>query len=534
MSDMNKFDDFLNNRLNKHTTEVPSHIWENIVAERNKRKPTGFWLGFLNNKNMLLLTGLLLAGGAGIAILSTPTNMGNSKNISSGIYTNSTSNNTIIKSSGNNKFFNNKTSNQVEYRPTSISNETTLQSTNNSSLQSVSSATATATDNNTIVNNTKTTGAANTNTVNHKSKRYLIAGIENIGIIKANTIDIQSENINDKNDNNLSTITGSSLTAKHTAHRHSIKPGVTTANATNTVGVIEDNTSSIDGADNLQTVNNNNKDNKSYFSTQHFLTNRLQDSAQKISSTEIIVPKDIVAQLHLPECPTVEKNAAGNKQYLEAYIGPDYGIRTLSDTSNPSYLEQRKQSTSFRSAFSIGARYTKVLKSGISFSAGLNYSQINEKLTYGTRIEQRPLDNNNNVRTDTITVYTTSINRYHSVDIPVLFGYELGNDKIHININAGPVANLYSWQHGSVLGTDSLPQSISSGKSSSLAYQYKTNIGLGVTGGVSIFYKLNDQLHVYAEPYFRYNFGDMTTNQAPIQQKYTTIGLHLGIRIDLK
>jgi hypothetical protein len=531
MSDMSKFDEFLNNGLNKHSTEVPSRIWENIVAERNKRKPTGFWLGFLNNKNMLLLTGLLLAGGIGITILSTPTNNRDSKNITSGLYANSSTvnkTNTSSITSGDNKFFNNnKASNQVDYRTASTNKAVPSQSANNGSLQNTSRTA-------TIDNTTSATDATNANIVSHEPKRHFIAGIENIGIIKANAINIQSENSNNKNqsDNSSSIITGSSLTAKHTAHHHYTKPGVTTANATNGVDVTGDNTSSIDGADNLYTVNN--KDNKSYFSKQQFLTNRLQDSAQKIGSAEMIVPKDIAAKLNLPECPTVEKDIAGNKQYIEAYISPDYGIRSLSDSSSSAYLNQRKQSTSFHSAFSIGARYTKVFKSGISIGAGLNYSQINEKLTYGTRIEQRPLDNNNNVRTDTITVYNTSINRYHSVDIPVLFGYELGNDKIHININAGPVANLYSWQHGSVLGADSLPQSISSGKSSSLAYQYKTNIGLGVTGGVSIFYKLNDQLHVYAEPYFRYNFGDMTTNKAPIQQKYTTVGLHLGIRIDLK
>jgi hypothetical protein len=61
MSDMKNFDDFLNNRLNKHSSEVPSRIWDNIVNERNKRKPSPFWLGFLTNRNMFLLAGILLS-----------------------------------------------------------------------------------------------------------------------------------------------------------------------------------------------------------------------------------------------------------------------------------------------------------------------------------------------------------------------------------------------------------------------------------------------------------------------------------------
>jgi hypothetical protein len=525
MSDMNNFDEFLNARLSKQSSEVPSRVWENIVAERNKRKPTGFWLTFLNNKNMLLLTGLLLAGGAGITILSTPTNMSSSKNISSSLGTA-----TLNKIPNSNKSITdirsyNKTSGLPEYTSGSIvTNDKThaqLSPNNINSDNSVSLTALNSTNNNSTNNEVTVKDLSKASAANHKQKRYFVGTTENVDIVKADAINSRQADNYNKNENNSSAVTASIIT-KHTSRHHIIKSNSNDYVANNET---DDNSTIVNG--NKKTIN--------YFSNQYYLSNRLQDSAQKISVPQITIQQSISSKLHLPECPTVEKDIAGNKQYIEAYISPDYGIRSLSDTSNSTYLKQRKQSTSFHSAFSIGVRYTKVFKSGISLGGGLNYSQINEKLTYGTRVVERPLDNNGNViRTDTITVYNTSINRYHSVDIPVLFGYELGNDKIHININAGPVANLYSWQHGSVLGKDSIPQSISTGKTSSLAYQYRTNIGLGVTGGVSVFYKLNDQLHVYAEPYFRYNFGDMTTNEAPIQQKYTTIGLHLGLRIDLK
>ncbi|HMG83222.1 MAG TPA: outer membrane beta-barrel protein [Ferruginibacter sp.] len=535
MSDMKNFDDFIHSGLNKHSSEVPSHIWDNIVAERNKRKPTGFWLGFLNYRNVALLAGLLLASGTGIAILSNPTNMANTNKFSSSLTTlNSNTSKTISSNNTTTKGFNKtRSSDQVDYTAAASSYRSASESNNKESLQHstsdnvIKNSSATASPSNTM--NSDLSSNSNTTTTNtHRQKRYFIAGIENIGVIQANTADVQSDKLatdNSSNSNDDVNTNNSSSATDHTTRKHRTARGLTDGYMSETdMGAM---------ADNDQTTNN------SQFLPQSFLVTRLQDSAQKIGMPEMAINN--LAKLNLPECPTVEKNTAGNKQYVEAYISPDYGIRTLSDSSknNSAYLQQRKQSTSFSSAFSIGARYTKVLKSGISLAAGLNYSQINEKFTIvenNISVTEIRYDNRGNiVGTDTIkeTQYKTSHNHYHSVDVPLLLGYEMGNDKIHININAGPVMNIYSWQHGQVLSQDSMPESISSGKSASLAYQYKTNVGLGVTGGVSVFYKLNDQLHVFAEPYFRYNFGSMTNGNSPIQQKYTTVGMHIGLRLDL-
>jgi hypothetical protein len=562
MSDMKNFDDFLNSRLSKHSSEVPSRIWDNIVNERNKRKPSPFWLGFLTNRNMFLLAGILLAGGTGIAILSTPTNMGNTAKISSSISNRDiiTANKSSNTTNSNNKFTVNNTvggklytnnvsgsdkklPNQITYSSSAASNSARWNNTKLNNTESVVERSYQPA-NNISLKNISATGihSNNDNTSNRKNKRYFIAGVENIDVVQANSIDVQpnklavtntKNNYNSNNEyanNNNNNISSSAVTTKRNLHHHNAN-GSTRA----TINEIDDN--QIEASD-VDLSLANNVGNKLQFFPQGYLSNRLKDSAEKIAKPKIVVA-DIITKL--PECPTVEKDIAGNKQYFEAYISPDYGIRTLTDTSksNTAYLQQRKQSTGFSSAFSAGVKYTKVLKSGISLAAGLNYSQINERFTVAENIFliETHYDSRGNVTgTDTISgkQYKTTHNHYHSVDVPLLFGYEMGNEKIHININAGPVMNIYSWQHGQVLSQDSIPESISTGKSSSFADQYKTNIGLGITGGVSVFYKLNDQLHVFAEPYFRYNFGSMNNNESPIQQKYTTIGLHLGLRLDIK
>jgi hypothetical protein len=240
----------------------------------------------------------------------------------------------------------------------------------------------------------------------------------------------------------------------------------------------------------------------------------------------------------LPDCPSVEKNAAGNKKYLELYAGPDYAFRSFSDTGNSEYLRRRKESTKFSSAYSAGVRYTRVFNNSMSVRAGVNYSQINEKFTFtqGNLVQITYIIGANG---DTLGSYTTTgtryktINRFRSVDIPVAIGYELGNGRWHANVNAGVVVNVYSWQKGDVLDTAYNPVSITTGKNSS-PYQFKTNAGVGFIGGVSVYYKLNDRLHLMAEPYFRYNFSPINKDNITLKQKYQTAGLRVGIRVDLK
>ena len=175
----------------------------------------------------------------------------------------------------------------------------------------------------------------------------------------------------------------------------------------------------------------------------------------------------------------------------------------------------------------------------MSVRGGVNYSQINEKFTFkqGNIVQVTYIINANG---DTIGSYTTTgtrhkttINRFRSIDVPLVIGYELGNGKLHANVNAGVIVNIYSWQKGDVLDRAGNPVSITTGKSSS-PYQFKTNAGVGFIGAVSVYYKLNDKLHIMAEPYFRYNFSQMNKESITLKQKYHTAGLRLGIRLDLK
>ena len=273
------------------------------------------------------------------------------------------------------------------------------------------------------------------------------------------------------------------------------------------------------------------------------------NNARELSGIKILSSQNV----RLPDCPTIEKNAAGNKQYWEVYAGPDRAFenyKSYGDTASNNYLQKRKASTKFASAFSAGVRYTKVFNNGTSVRAGVNYTQVNEKFLYfnpneiknvtviTTRIVIRAPGDTIYI-TDTLqyqqtgTRIKTTYNRYRNIDIPLVIGYELGNGKFHANINAGVIINVYSWYKGDVLDTLYQPVSITTGKGNS-QYQFKNNIGVGFLGSVSVYYKMTDKLHLVLEPYFRYNLSPMSKENLNLQQKYHIAGLRAGLRMDMK
>lgn len=272
-----------------------------------------------------------------------------------------------------------------------------------------------------------------------------------------------------------------------------------------------------------------------------------------INARELLTKALNSKNIKLPDCPTLEKNAAGNKKYWEVYAGPDYAFeryKSYGDTASNNYLQKRKASTKFASAFSAGVRYTKVFNNGTSVRAGVNYTQVNEKfiyfnpneIKYVTVITTRVV-----IRAPGDTIYIndtlqyqqtgsrtkTTYNRYRNIDIPLVIGYELGNGKIHANINAGVIINVYSWYKGDVLDSLYQPVSITTGKGNTI-YQFKNNIGVGFLGSISVYYKMTDNLHLVLEPYFRYNLSPMSKQNLNLQQKYNIAGLHAGVRFDLK
>jgi hypothetical protein len=468
-----RFDEHIKEQFLDYTPQVHPRIWENIAAEREKKRPVGFWISLFNRRTVLLLAGLLLAAGGGAYFL--------------------------LKDAA----------------PASGSSET---------------AAVTGTEKSPATNNAP---ALQDNTT--------LSGVDDVTGNNSTPV----SPVNSPGNNNAAAAVTGNVTTKATG----LPPAGDAATANGTVFSFPGTVKKQDAATKQKIKIKN--------GVAGFANDDIIDAADEVTGVDALSPlfymaeknktlitasvlsKRSTSNVKEPGCPTIEKDAAGNKTYIEVYGGPDMAFRSMSDTGNSVYLQKRKESTTFSSAFSAGIRYTRVFNNGISIRTGINYSQINEKFTYseGNIVQVVYIINNAG---DTIGSYTTTgsrykttYNKFKTLDVPVVLGYELGNGNFHTNINAGVIINAYSWQKGEVLDARLQPVDITTGKSSS-PYQFKTNIGIGFIGSVSLYYKLNEKLHLLAEPYFRYNLTPASKEIITFKQKYNTAGLRLGLRLDLR
>ncbi len=465
MTSNRQFDEHIKDQFSNYTPDVHPGMWERIIAEKDKKRPAGFWVSMFNSRNKLLLLGLIIALSSGGAWL---------------YYGKDVSSREVTRDEKDGKKLKNKISN-----PTGIA--TVTEPTVDQQLNA----------------------------------EFLVSEQQSPG-------DITKEN---------NAVLPSGSYTKISINSPAPETGNTAA------PVQRDNKKYYTGLGNvLVNTTAPEPEEDEYAEQGGTLLGRLTYNAEKFTEKRRTGNKQQPLRFNpvvfLPDCP-IEKDAAGNKKYFEFYAGPDYAFRSLQDTANSAYLQKRKESTKFKSGFSAGVRYTKVFNNSMSVRGGVNYSQINEKFTFnqGNVVVVTYMLNANGDTigsyTTTGTRYKTTTNRYRSIDIPLMIGYELGNGKLHANINAGPVINIYSWQKGEVMDASGNPVSITTGKSSS-PYQFKTNAGVGFMAAVSVYYKLNEKLHIMAEPYFRYNLSAMNKESITLKQKYQTAGLRLGIRLDLR
>jgi hypothetical protein len=510
MSDDVQFDNHVKEQLGNYSPDVPPHIWDNIVAKRGKKKPGAFWLNFFSGRNLLIAAALLLAGGAAYWLLPSSTK----KSATTTVINNNSNNTQTITS-------NNKTAANPATPADNGSN--VVAKTNNPSALNNDSKQINPAENN--------TNALPGNSGNGPVKA---AGNNQAGDATGNGSNYSPLQFSPSANNQF-------IKRKQVQHHLPIRlPASDGASAY----VQEDGNNQADESKLLSPAQGSTVLGKLLFTAEKNLAAR--PASGKLLGRQL-------SSLYLPDCPSVEDNAAGNKRYFDVYAGPDLGMRSFSgfttDTGSANYLQKRKETAKFSSAFSAGIRYTRVFNNGMSLRTGVNYSQINEKFKYINQNDIRyiliitprqviingtPTTVFDTLRyTETGTRIRTTYNRYRSVDIPLQLGYEFGNGRLHTNISAGAIINVYSWQKGDVLDSAYQPVSITTGKGSS-AYGFKTNIGVGFLGSASIYYKLNNRLHLLAEPYIRYNLKPMSRDNQPFTQKYNTAGLRLGIRWDLR
>ena len=248
-------------------------------------------------------------------------------------------------------------------------------------------------------------------------------------------------------------------------------------------------------------------------------------------------------------CPGTGTGIFNTDWQLEVYASPDLAFRSVQNISaSTQYMARKDSSSSMRPGFTAGIRIVKPLSDQLLLKTGIQYTQMNEKFAYRTENEIRTttvVTTRQIIRSpgDTVLVSDTSTlqqigyktntirNRYRSIDIPLTVGYQFGTEDndIRVGVNAGVIFNLSSWYEGVILDTSlaAVPVNKDAGG------MYKSRLGLGLYGGISVMKRIGDNTHLFFEPYFRYNLGNMTTADASFKQRFSLGGLAVGLRFNL-
>ena len=267
----------------------------------------------------------------------------------------------------------------------------------------------------------------------------------------------------------------------------------------------------------------------------NFIRSDKKSHAHDFSKLFAIKENKIFKKETIP-CPKPEDNA--KKSSVEIYAGTDFLLRKFTDTSNTSYLNQRKETQTFKSAFQIGVRYNRPIGRGFSLSGGIQYNQINEQFrhTQGNIINYTYVIDASGDTVQTIQTISARFkqitNRYRMFELPLMIGYDLRTENIGVRFNAGVMLNVHSFYKGEVLDKQSIPVSIANAEPVNI-YQMNRSLGLSFVCGASIFYAIKGDKYLFVEPHFQYRTKNTTQQQLSLKQRDHLWGIRAGLKLPL-
>jgi hypothetical protein len=246
-------------------------------------------------------------------------------------------------------------------------------------------------------------------------------------------------------------------------------------------------------------------------------------------------------------CPTfgrkVRLGSFGEKKwYVDVYGAPEIAFRQLKLNTPDAEAQLRARDTTEKVLYgmSAGTRASLVFENGLSFRAGVVYSVNNERYQKDSLARQEILridrQTGELLGIDVIeTLYRRTVNnKFRSVDFTLQAGYEVPiNDVLGFSVHAGANLNYLSEKKvrfQTAIGTlDSVIQNF--GQSSPAVFQ--NTWGVSLMGSVAGYVRATERLQFFVEPQLRYYMRPLSRNDYPLTQRYSTLGVHVGLRFKL-
>lgn len=208
---------------------------------------------------------------------------------------------------------------------------------------------------------------------------------------------------------------------------------------------------------------------------------------------------------------------------------------------NQNYLKNRNETETSLDARHFGLELSAHHKSGFGISTGLNHTTITERFDF------RYATSNSNsiyapkflriISSDTLPIYDlvannqTAIhrlkiyNRYHLLDLPILFSYQYNSNKWNFGIQAGALLNLSLKIRGKILDEENILLAIHS-KENKI---FKARVGVGYLFGASVRRNINSKLAIGLTANYRIYPNDFTLSNYDLKQNYSLLGANLEV-----
>ena len=210
------------------------------------------------------------------------------------------------------------------------------------------------------------------------------------------------------------------------------------------------------------------------------------------------------------------RRSGGDRLQLEFLAGAAYAHQSFGTaTDEARELRNMREVSEFpQLSYQFSARLHYRLRPRWRLLTGLTYVDIRNQLEYetnGTGAKEL-IRSNNHLR---------------MLEVPVLAGYVVSGRRLRLNVNAGPVVNLYTAVDGQYIHPAfAQPRRLSEGTG------YRSNIGLGWTASLTTTYLVgkNRTTQLLLEPFFKSYPVSFTAGDAPLSEHYWLAGLQLGLR----
>ncbi len=231
-----------------------------------------------------------------------------------------------------------------------------------------------------------------------------------------------------------------------------------------------------------------------------------------------------------------------SKWSIEAGGGPNYAFRTLSGPGS----EIRNESEKATFGLTTIAKVNYMINPRWSVQTGLTLENRNEKIKYNTTVNEEILTQTSRQVTilhpvlpaKTITVIDSSysnqnkdynfssVNKYQSLNLPVVIGYNFSLGKLKYRASAGALFNILSMNTAYTLNhKDNVPEL--------LAYSESKKINTSLYSAMAILYPLNEHCEGLLELSYYKNLNNRLNSEAILRQRNFGYTLTLGAKYNI-